>query len=65
VDYTIFTKPILSKTTEQRMNFEIVRHKIVRIHIEINKQEVDLTLQNVLYTLRLHSNLILILRICF
>ena len=65
VDYIIFTEPILSKTTEQRMNFEIARQKIVRMYIEIDKQKVDLILQDVLHTPKLHSNLILILRICF
>ena len=37
---------------------------MVRIYIEIDKQEVNLILQNILYISEFHSNLISILRIC-
>ena len=64
VDYTVLTEPVLSKTAEKKMNFEIAGQRIVRMYIEVNKQKVNLILQNVLHILELHSNLISIPRIC-
>lgn len=70
VDFLVFTEykkfdTFLTKRTANKMNFIMVGWNIVRIAIEVgNKRVVDLTLQNVLYTLDLYSNLISILKVC-
>jgi len=56
--------PVLSKTVGKRTNFEIAGQGTVRIYIEIDKQKVNLILQNVLHIPELHSNLISIPRVC-
>ena len=70
VDFLVFTEykkfdAFLTKRTANKMNFIMVGWDIVRMAIEVgNKRVVALTLQNVLYTLHLYSNLISILKVC-
>ena len=50
---------------EKRTSFEIVEQRVIRLVVEMTDERIiDLTLYNILYMPSLHSNLILISKIC-
>lgn len=63
IKYIAFAKLVFGWTAWKKTIFEITRQEIVGIWTEVDKLEVNITLQNVLYTLGLHLDLILIPRI--
>jgi len=63
--YKNFDAPLTERIAEKRTSFMIMGQETVKMAIEVeNKRVVDLTLQDVLYTPGLHSNLISILKVC-
>ena len=64
-EYKKFDAPLTGRTAEKGISFTITGQGTVKMAIEVkNERVVDLTLQNVLHTPELHSNLILIPKVC-
>jgi len=64
-EYDKFDAPLTGRTAEKGTSFMITGQGTVKMDIKVeNGRVVDLTLQNVLYILGLHSNLISILKVC-
>ena len=64
IKYKKFQISMTDRIAEKGIIFEIARHGIVKIVVEIvNRRIIDLTLHNILHIPDLHSNLISISKI--
>ena len=64
-EYEKFNVPLTGRTAEKGTSFMIMGQGTVKMAIKVeNGGVIDLTLWNVLYTPELHSNLILIPKVC-
>ena len=64
-EYEKFNVPLTGRTAEKGTSFMITGQGTVKMAIKVeNGRVIDLTLWNVLYTPELHSNLILIPKVC-
>ncbi|KAJ3552016.1 hypothetical protein NP233_g12967 [Leucocoprinus birnbaumii] len=64
VKYTRFTNPMLGRTAEKGLTFEIIGQGTVTMAVDVGEKVVELTLNDVLHTPGLRSNLISIPKIC-
>jgi len=64
-EYEKFNIPLTGRTAEKGTSFMITGQETVKMAIKVeNGRVIDLTLWNILHTPELHSNLILIPKIC-